>query len=94
MVTYNDVVSKTRFEGKWLDISTQAWREYQFPNGICVLVENPVALALSPRLNNLPVAYGGNSHRIVDAAGVSHYIPRGWVRLQWVGHDYQVCYDF
>jgi len=94
MVTYNDVVNKTKFEGKWMDISSEAWREYQFPSGACIYVSYPVALALSPRLNSLPVVYGGNSHRIVDSAGVSHYIPRGWLRLLWGGKDDKLCYDF
>jgi hypothetical protein len=23
------------------------------------------------------------AHRVIDAAGLSHYVPRGWVHLCW-----------
>jgi hypothetical protein len=57
----------------FVDISSEQWREYRFLNGETVRVEAPLRLNVSDS--------GG--HRIFDAAGVSHYIPAGWVHLMW-----------
>jgi hypothetical protein len=59
------------------DISSEQWREYQFLGGDIVRIEAPLALNVSDS--------GG--HRIFDAAGVSHYIPAGWVHLKWTVKD-------
>jgi hypothetical protein len=55
------------------DISTEAWREYTFPGGEKVKIEGPQALNVST----------SNGHRVFDAAGRSHYIPSGWIHLEW-----------
>ena len=55
------------------DISSEAWREYQFESGAVVRIENPLRLNVSES--------GG--HRIYDAQGQSHYIPYGWIHLKW-----------
>ena len=49
------------------------WREYVFPGGDVVRIEEPMTLIISE---------GG--HRIVDSAGMSHYVPTGWVHLRWM----------
>ncbi len=54
------------------DISSEAWREYVFENGK-VYIERPTHLSVS--------SSGG--HRILDALGISHYIPTGWLHLRW-----------
>lgn len=58
------------------DISSERWREYRFPDGQTVRIENPLKLHVSD-----------NGHRIFDASGVSHYVPLGWVHLKWEAGD-------
>lgn len=55
------------------DISSESYREYLFPYGETVRIEEPQYLAVSPS--------GG--HRLLDFRGVSHYIPPRWIALQW-----------
>jgi hypothetical protein len=58
---------------EFTDISSELRREYTFPSGTIVAIENPTHLNVSES--------GG--HRIFDALGASHYIPKGWIHLQW-----------
>lgn len=55
------------------DISSEAWREYRFPGGDTIRIDNP---------RNLHVAKSGG-HRIFDTQGECHYIPKGWIHLRW-----------
>ena len=57
---------------KFMDISTEEFRCYEFPD-ITIRIDNPKELNVSKS--------GG--HRILDASGISHYIPKGWRRLYW-----------
>ena len=59
---------------KFTDISSEEYRIYHY-DGILnfVRIDNPVALNVSKA--------GG--HRLFDGQGVSHYIPKGWRRLEW-----------
>ena len=54
------------------DISSEEWREYEFPSGRKVRISNPLQLHVSE-----------NGHRVLDAEGTSHYIPVGWIHLSW-----------
>lgn len=58
------------------DISTEEYREYVFAD-LIVRIEAPKKLHVS--------ASGG--HRIIDAGGVSHYVPTGWRHLSWQVKD-------
>lgn len=58
---------------EWKDISMEEWRRYTFPNGDEVLIEAPLKLNVS--------ASGG--HRVASADGNGHYIPKGWLHLEW-----------
>ena len=62
---------------EFTDISSELWREYQFLGGDRIRIEEPLKLNVSES--------GG--HRIFDSAGISHYIPAGWVHLQWAVKD-------
>lgn len=55
------------------DISSEAFRVYEFSNGKEVRIDEPLRLNVSPS--------GG--HRLFDSSGTSHYIPKGWVHLKW-----------
>ncbi len=62
------------------DLSDEQYREYVFPNGSVVRINNPKGLNVkAPPAGTI----GGGSHRVLDEAGLSHYIPAGWVHLSW-----------
>ena len=64
---------------KFTDISSEDVREYTFPGGDVVRIVAPL---------NLHVSESGG-HRVFDAGGTSHYIPKGWIHLRWSVKDGQ-----
>lgn len=62
--------------GEFKDISDEEWREYTFGVGI-VRIEQPKWLHVKRQTETQ------HSHRIIDANGISHYIPSGWIALKW-----------
>lgn len=54
------------------DISTELRRTYKWADGSQVVIIAPVSLITSD-----------NGHRISDAAGNGHYVPKGWNHLTW-----------
>ncbi len=58
------------------DISSEVYREYNFGEGKVARIENPFRLKVS-----------GGGHRVLDAQGVSHYIPKGWHHLSWQARE-------
>ena len=70
----NDVVKfKNESTFDFTDISSEEYRIYEFNNGKTVMITEPLKLSVSKS--------GG--HRIYDNAGISHYIPQGWLHLSW-----------
>lgn len=63
---------KHETDHKWTDISSEAFRVYEFPDKD-VRIEKPLLLSVSKA--------GG--HRVWDAQGVSHYVPNGYRHLYW-----------
>lgn len=59
------------------DISSEAFRQYHFPDGSRVEINYPTHLSVSKS--------GG--HRLFDRAGNSHYVPSGWIHLMWRARD-------
>ncbi len=61
------------------DVSVEQYREYIYPDGAILRIDEPVTLFLKqdgdPR---------GDSHRVVDANGVTTYPKRGWIGLRWL----------
>lgn len=64
---------------EFADISNESYRTYTFPTGSVTIV-NPVNL-------NVKRKPEGDSHRLVDADGVAHYVPAGWILLSWKGKN-------
>lgn len=62
---------------EFVDISSEKERVYTFPGGEGVRISCP---------NWLSVSKSGG-HRILDYDGICHYIPPGWIHLQWVPWD-------
>lgn len=69
--------SKSLIEwGKQIDISSEIYREYIFPDKEIVHIACPKYLIVSD-----------NGHRVCDMDNVSHYIPYGWIHLMWENKD-------
>lgn len=66
------------------DLTTELWREYHFPGGEVRRIEAPQKINVS--------ASGG--HRVLDAAGLSHYIPPRWIELTWKVKDGHEPFSF
>jgi hypothetical protein len=60
---------------KEFDISTEFWREYDYGEGRIYHIANPVKLFLKE---------GSTGHRILDNAGVVHWVPTNiWHCIRW-----------
>lgn len=59
---------------EFTDISSEKYREYTYPEGATIRIENPLYLH---------VKEDSGSHRVWDAQGVSHRISPGWIELKW-----------
>ena len=64
---------------EFTDISSEEYREYVFLKGETITIEKPTHLHVSE----------SGAHRLLDARGVSHYIPSGWVWLSWKAKEGQ-----
>ena len=64
---------------QWTDVSSEQYRIYEFKDKQLVRIDNPLALNVSK----------GGGHRLVDAQGKSHYVPKGWIHLEWKVFDGQ-----
>lgn len=57
------------------DISSESYREYDYGGGKVYRIENPATLITRE---------GGTGHRIIDKAGVTHWVPVNiWYCLRW-----------
>lgn len=67
------------------DITTEEWREYRYAGGERYRIEQPSRLFLKQDDK-------GDSHRILDREGVTHYVRRGWVAIAWRAPDAPVSF--
>lgn len=58
----------------WSDVSDEQYREYHFGDGKVFRIDEPVSL-------NVKRKPEGDSHRVLDADGKSHYVPAGWIAI-------------
>lgn len=58
------------------DVSVEEWRTYHYEDGVQYTVNRPVKLFLKRTPS-------GDSHRVVDADGITHCPRRDWVALTW-----------
>jgi hypothetical protein len=56
----------------FVDISSEDFRRYDFAGGDAIVIDKPLYLSVNA---------GG--HRLLDASGISHYVPKGWIHLCW-----------
>ncbi len=57
------------------NIARECWREYVYDDGTYQITQ-PVTLFLKQDEK-------GDSHRVLDARGVVHYVKRGWRAIRW-----------
>lgn len=57
---------------KFVDISSEQFREYNFGSKGFVKIDYPQWLSAGP-----------NGHRVLDFVGECHYIPNGWLSIKW-----------
>jgi hypothetical protein len=69
---------------KFNSLESEARRTYVFKGGDEVTIEGPLWLNVAPS--------GG--HRIFDAQGKSHYVPKGWIHLYWEVKEGKPHFDF
>jgi hypothetical protein len=79
-----NLITAKRSKLVFSDISDELSRTYRFAGGEEVVITRPTALNVS--------ASGG--HRVLDAAGDSHYIPTGWIHLTWTAKPGQPQFAF
>ena len=61
-----------------IDIGVELWREYVYKDGFVYRIEDPLTLYSKHKPE-------GDSHRVLDRHGVTHYVPAGWRILRWNG---------
>jgi len=62
---------------EFLDISSELFRVYEYPDGTEVTIYEPLLLNVSPT--------GG--HRVYDLTAMSHYVAPGWVHIYWSARE-------
>ena len=62
-------LSKFRF----VNISSELFREYLYANGGKIRIENPLKLAVAKN----------NAHRLFDMSECCYYIPPNWIAIVW-----------
>ena len=58
---------------RFIDISSELFREYIYPNGSKLTINNPLKLSVAKN----------NAHRLFDSSGLSYYIPPNWISIVW-----------
>jgi len=58
---------------KFIDISSELFREYLYPNGAKITISLPLRLSIAQN----------NTHRVFDSEGLSYYIPPNWIGIVW-----------
>lgn len=69
---------------KFQSLESEQYRQYLFPNAQVVTIDFPTHINVSKS--------GG--HRILDAQGISHYVPAGWIELIWKVKEGKPAFDF
>jgi hypothetical protein len=60
-----------------IDISSEEYRIYTYPNGDMCRIDDPAELYVL-------ADESGDSHRVVDRAGMTHRPNRGWIMISWM----------
>lgn len=72
---------------EWLDITSEQFREYVYPDGSVYRIDQPQALHVKQKPE-------GDSHRVIAQGGMSHYVKPGWNAIRWKVWDGCRPFDF
>lgn len=64
----------------WVDISSEMYREYVYPSGYVLRIDNPLKVKISQS------SLGGHAHRVTTAT-TGYYVASGWVAIRWEARD-------
>ena len=64
-------------EDGMLDVSTEEYRTYHYPNGVTLTITRPKALHVKRRDD------GTDSHRLIDKDRRGWYVRPGWLAIEW-----------
>jgi hypothetical protein len=64
---------------KFIDISSEQFREYTFPDGSTYTIDKPVKLAVRQ----------SGSHSVIDVYGNNYYIKSNFIAIKWLPYDGQ-----
>lgn len=71
-----EIVNKSDYQ--FFDVSSEEYREYVFLGKGIIKIDNPTHVAVSK-----------SGHRVLDEAGVSHFIPAEWQAIHWKAKEGQ-----
>lgn len=71
---------------KTIDITSEEFRVYTYPDGTTFRIDNPETLYV------LIDEKGGVTHRVVDIEGVTHRPERGYVGISWAAKEGQPAF--
>ena len=69
---------KNESDYTFFDVTSERYREYVFLGKGTIKIEEPVAVAVSR-----------SGHRVLDTAGISHFIPSSWDAIHWEAKEGQ-----
>lgn len=61
---------------KTASLTTEVFREYHYENGAKYRIDGPVTLYYKTDER-------GDTHRVLDSNGMTHYVRRGWLAISW-----------
>ena len=62
----------------FFEVDTEEYRVYSWLDSSYLRIDNPLYVSVNPK---------NGGHRVLDSAGVSHYIPATWKHLSWKAKD-------
>lgn len=77
---------RNQSDKQFTDISSEEYRTYRFALVQPVFVDKEVGWITTNDVTinqPLQLSVSENGHRIFDASGSCHYIPSGWIHLEW-----------
>jgi hypothetical protein len=75
-MNFNDL--KNESEYTFFDVTSEEYREYVFIGLGTIKIDSPVAVAVSK-----------SCHRVLDSAGISHFVPAEWQMINWKAKEGQ-----
>lgn len=62
----------------WKDISNESYREYIYPSGKTLRINEPCRVLITPSSDG-----PGLAHRVATADEEAYYVKPGWIAIKW-----------